>query len=96
MFIQLLILKTLRHLLIQQEKIMAQIDDLNTKITALEADEANIAADLAELITELKASAAPIPQSVFDRLDALHAKLQGDDATAKAAETPAPPVTPTT
>lgn len=72
---------------VRQEKHFMELDD---KVTALEGDEAAIATTLGVLIADLKA-AVPVPQSILDRLDALHAKLQGDNTTAVAAETPAAP-----
>lgn len=75
-------------LLVRQEMNHMELDD---KVTAIEADEAALATTLGILIADLKA-AVPVPQSILDRLDALHVKLQGDNATAVAAETPAPVV----
>lgn len=72
-------------LIVRQETNHVELDD---KVTALEGDEAAIATTLGLLIAELKA-AVPVPQSILDRLDALHVKLQGDNATGVAAGTPA-------
>lgn len=76
-----------------------QLEQVNDGLTSIEADEATIAGDLGTLIEELKtAQGAGTPvdlSSVISRLASLHVKLQGDNATAVAAETPAAPATPT-
>lgn len=55
-------------LLVRQEMNHMELDD---KVTAIEADEAALATTLGVLIADLKA-AVPVPQSILDRLDALH------------------------
>jgi hypothetical protein len=87
---RILVVSLLVVLIVRQEKNFMTLDD---KVTAIEADEVALATTLGVLIADLKA-AVPVPQSILDRLDALHVKLQGDNATAVAAETPAAPATP--
>lgn len=85
-------------LLVRQEKIMSDLDTLNTEVGEVVADEATIATDLATIIGDLKAlegQANPDLSGAIAALATLHTKLQADDAAVVAAEpAPAAPATP--
>ena len=93
MFYELLILKTLKHLMNQQEKIMAQIDDLNTAIDAVSGDVASVASDVTEVLQLLKnaqGTSADLSPAIA-KLAAVKTALDTVDANLKAVEPAAPP-----
>ncbi len=99
MFHILLILKTLKRILNQQEKQMAQIDDLNTAIDTLTADIADVGTNVGDVLTLLKAAQSggtPVDlTAAIEKLTAADASLKTVDASLKAVEPPVtPPVTP--
>jgi hypothetical protein len=81
----------LAAILIRQEKTMSQVDDLNTEVAEVVADEAKIKADIATAITLLQAGTPDI-SGALALLTTLHGSLQSDDSELEAAE--APPTTP--
>lgn len=72
---------------------MADIDTLNSEVAEVAADEASIANDLGKIIADFQAAetALAAEQSInlagpIAALQALHAKLQADDASIVAAD----------
>lgn len=74
-------------ILFRQEKIMSDLDTLNSEVAEVTADEASVKADIAKVI-------APEPDlsGAIAALQTLHGSLQSDDAALEGAEgTPASP-----
>jgi hypothetical protein len=80
-------------ILIRQEKTVSQVDDLNTEVAEVVADEAKIKADITTAITLLQAGTPDI-SGALALLTTLHGSLQSDDSELEAAE--APPTPPAT
>lgn len=76
----------------KQEKIMAQIDDLNALVTSLQTDVTSVQTDVATVIALLQAPGADLTDAIA-KLGAIHTTLGTVDASLKAVE-PAPPTAP--
>lgn len=84
--------KLLRTIINNQEKQMAQIDDLNAVVSQVVADEASIKTDISAVLALLTAG-KPDLSGAIALLQTLHTSLQADDSSLVAAETPATPPT---
>lgn len=90
----LLIFKTLRHIHFNQEKLMAQIDDLNAAIATLTADITDVGTNVSTVLAMLVAAQAgdtPVDlTAAIASLTTADTALKAVDAGLKAVE-PTPP-----
>lgn len=81
-------------ILIRQEKNMSQIDDLNTEVAEVVADEKSVKSDISKVI-QLLTLPEPDLSGAIAALTQLHGSLQSDDSQLAAAEAPPTPPAPT-
>lgn len=77
-------------ILIRQEKMMSDLDTLNSEVAEVVADEASVKADIAKVL-QLLTLPQPDLSGAIAALQALHGSLQADDASLVGAETPSAP-----
>jgi hypothetical protein len=85
-------LNPLTRIIRNQEKIMAQIDDLNTAIAGVSTEIDAIAADVTTVLGLLKATTGTDLSVPIAALAAISTRLAGIDTSLKAVE-PTPPTT---
>jgi uncharacterized coiled-coil protein SlyX len=80
------VIEKLNKILVNQEKMMAAMDDLTARVTELEAEEVQIVTDIQTIIANSTGPAEATLEAVANRVNAVTDALKAGD--------PIPPVTP--